>query len=215
MGQDETEELDCRSWIETDQDSYAIGDPIVITYQICERSEVTLVDHMPDGRMQAIPLGVLDAGTHSLTATISEPAGAERVELWTAPEGGTSVLAASATFEVLGEDEESLLPEDVYNAVARLGYVMGEEASPSEENWTLSERRFRSKSDVKYHLDIWQAASWRGTWMQEDAYTIERFLMPAAGDAAGELIDLWQYAFDLGYQGGCFSCVFGFFLPSY
>ena len=106
----------------------------------------------------------------------------------------------------------SALPEDVRDATARLGYKTGQEASPSEENWPASERRFNSKGDIKEHTDLWE--DWKGTWMRDDARTIERFLIPAMGEEREQLVDLWQLAFNLGYGGGCFSCEFGIPFPN-
>jgi len=125
----------CRPWIKTDKDSYTVGDTVIITLQVCERSDVSLIDHTPDGKTQVMPLGVLDPGRHSMTGRISEPAGTERVDLRIATTGG-STLAASTSFRVTddtaddspGDVDEIVIPNEIRGCVERLGYDMGREA---------------------------------------------------------------------------------------
>jgi len=79
--------------IETDKSSYSVGEDLTITFYVSEKAQVTLYDHLPNGKIQIMPLGTVEAGTHRLpgpgqSLTITEPAGVETVELRVASESG-------------------------------------------------------------------------------------------------------------------------------
>ena len=139
---EEGEEPACQAWIDTDRDSYEVGEKLVITFQICETSSVSLIDHTSDGRSQMMSLGVLGPGTHSMTGTITEPIGTERIDLQLTSPSGRVTVPATTTFRVtegtaegaIGEVGNIIIPNEIRGCVGQLGYDVAREAW--EEGWT-------------------------------------------------------------------------------
>lgn len=131
----------CSWWIGTDQSTYTLGDRITISYNVCQRSDVSLVNRTPDGQSHVYSQGRLDPGTYTMTGSITEPVGTERIELWYTPDGGSSTLAGSTSFLVQydevddpGDVASSSLPTAIRSCTERLGYDTGQEAR--DEGWT-------------------------------------------------------------------------------
>ncbi len=89
--------------IGTDKSQYTVGDSITITFSVSQPAQITIVDFLPDGSYQLLPLGHLAAGVHSIAATIVKPTGTERLELQAVSETG-EIASTSTSFLVVSED---------------------------------------------------------------------------------------------------------------
>jgi hypothetical protein len=94
-------------------------------------------------------------------------------------------------------DTWSAIPHDTQDAIIRLAYVTGQDGRSVGDPY----RRYTSKSDVKYDVDLWQDWPYGDRQIQRDADAIERFLTSAIGDKRTQLVNLWQTFYDLGYSG--------------
>jgi len=96
-------------------------------------------------------------------------------------------------------DQWPAIPDDIQDAIVRLAYVTGDDAAYYHE----FHKTYRSKSDIKYDVDLWDEWDEGDRQIQRDARDIKFFLVPAMGDAVTQMVALWQMAYDLGYSGLC------------
>jgi len=194
----------CQPWIATDQNAYDVGDPLVITFHICEGSDVSLIDRTPDGRSQVLPLGRLDAGTHTMTATITEPMGTERVDLLVASAGvvaSTSFLVSRDTGDdSVGQPGDFSLPNQIRDCVERLGYDMGEEAR--DQGWTYqvpADCTDCCLSCFENHMEVWVNSQVVTPAQSVCAQQIWDYYQQATYDVKQEIARIYAVMFWEGY----------------
>ena len=132
--------------IETDKSSYSMGEHLVITFYVSEKAEVTLYDHLPNGKIQIMPLGTVSAGTHRLpgpgqSLTITEPAGVETVELRVTSESGCTA-SVRTSFTVVSSGPRR--PTWVEPCTRELARASGIEYKEEGTNYSISRSQYMS-----------------------------------------------------------------------